>query len=208
MPSCCVSDILGNTPVYVARAALYTAVTDRLRGVDTPVRRRYPSCFPPGPGIEYRMRLIRSDAVDRAAPLGAAGCGWCAGRPTRDVTASEAAGAADAVARPATVSVGSSRSTRYMRALSISRDTAGHRHGPRNRPPTHAPATAREDVATGPPARTATATATPNRHAARPAPTPYEPRPAACPAVPSVAAVCRLPSSVAEMRSGWIAGCP
>ena len=36
MPSCCVSDILGNTPVYVARAALYTAVTDRLRGVDTP----------------------------------------------------------------------------------------------------------------------------------------------------------------------------
>ena len=37
MPSCCVSDILGNTPVYVARAALYTAVTDRLRGVDTPV---------------------------------------------------------------------------------------------------------------------------------------------------------------------------
>lgn len=38
MPSCCVSDILGNTPVYVARAALYTAVTDRLRGVDT--RRR------------------------------------------------------------------------------------------------------------------------------------------------------------------------
>ena len=37
MPSCCVSDILGNTPVYVARAALYTAVTDRLRAVS-----RYP----------------------------------------------------------------------------------------------------------------------------------------------------------------------
>ena len=90
MPSCCVSDILGNTPVYVARAALYTAVTDRLRGVDTPA---IPQLRP------TRMRLIRSDAADRAAPLGAAGCGCCAGRPTRDVTASEAAGAADAVAR-------------------------------------------------------------------------------------------------------------
>lgn len=145
MPSCCVSDILGNTPVYVARAALYTAVTDRLRGVDTPA---IPQLLPPpGPGIVFPARLIRSDAADRAAPLGAAGCGWCAGRPTRDVTASEAAGAADAVARPATVSVGSSRSTRYTwshaRTFDPSRDTAGHRHGPRNRPPTHAPATTR-----------------------------------------------------------------
>ena len=49
--------------------------------------------------LTSEKRLIRSDAADRAAPLGAAGCGWCAGRPTRDVTASEAAGAADAVAR-------------------------------------------------------------------------------------------------------------
>lgn len=96
MPSCCVSDILGNTPVYVARAALYTAVTDRLRGVDTPA---IPQLLPSTRARYRRMRLIRSDAADRAAPLGAAGCGWCAGRPTRDVTASEAAGAADAVAR-------------------------------------------------------------------------------------------------------------
>ena len=68
MPSCCVSDILGNTPVYVARAALYTAVTDRLRGVDTPQRRRYPSCFPPGPGIvSYAAYPIGRRGPRRAA---------------------------------------------------------------------------------------------------------------------------------------------
>lgn len=62
MPSCCVSDILGNTPVYVARAALYTAVTDRLRGVDTPA---IPQLLP------TRARYIvcgLSDRTPRTAP--------------------------------------------------------------------------------------------------------------------------------------------
>ena len=67
MPSCCVSDILGNTPVYVARAALYTAVTDRLRGVDTPLRRRYPSCYLPT-RARYRIVCGLSDRTPWTAP--------------------------------------------------------------------------------------------------------------------------------------------
>ena len=58
MPSCCVSDILGNTPVYVARAALYTAVTDRLRGVDTPA-------IPPLLPTRARYRSIVCGLSDR-----------------------------------------------------------------------------------------------------------------------------------------------
>lgn len=65
MPSCCVSDILGNTPVYVARAALYTAVTDRLRGVDTPA---IPQLLPPPPGPVSYSRLGLSDRTPRTAP--------------------------------------------------------------------------------------------------------------------------------------------
>ena len=65
MPSCCVSDILGNTPVYVARAALYTAVTDRLRGVDTPA---IPQLLPTSAGPAY--------PIGRRGPRRAAGrCG-------------------------------------------------------------------------------------------------------------------------------------
>ena len=72
MPSCCVSDILGNTPVYVARAALYTAVTDRLRGVDTPA---IPQLLPPPPGPVSYSRLGLSP-IGRRGPRRAAGrCG-------------------------------------------------------------------------------------------------------------------------------------
>lgn len=63
MPSCCVSDILGNTPVYVARAALYTAVTDRLRGVDTPA---IPQLLPTR--ARYRIVCGLSDRTPRTAP--------------------------------------------------------------------------------------------------------------------------------------------
>ena len=74
MPSCCVSDILGNTPVYVARAALYTAVTDRLRGVDTPVRRPIPQLLPTR-ARRYRVSYA-AYPIGRRGPRRAAGrCG-------------------------------------------------------------------------------------------------------------------------------------
>ena len=171
------------------------------------IRRRYPSCFL-HPRARYRIPGS-AYPIGRRGPRRAAGrCGLRLVRGATDTRRDRFGGCrcSGRGRETATVSVGSSRSTRYMRAFDLetppvtaTAHATGHR---RTRQPP------REDVATGPPARTATATATPNRHAARPAPTPYEPRPAACPAVPSVAAVCRLPSSVAEMRSGWIAGCP